>query len=185
MPQPGEPGQIYRVVPFTGQNGKLVIVADVARLLPRLWDGQRALRFLAGLAMLALAFAANAGLIGPAPLPAASAPVQATVAESAALAQAAVAESAVPARAAVAESVAPAQATAGPATALPESVAQREKVAQAASVVEGHHGAVGLGVHPVVLVGLLGLVVVVARSVMPGAGRFARGVPAQRGPPRF
>ncbi|MFG1610508.1 hypothetical protein [Actinoplanes sp. NPDC049265] len=39
-------------------------MAEVARLLPRLWDGQRALRFLTGLAMLALAFAANAGLIG-------------------------------------------------------------------------------------------------------------------------
>jgi hypothetical protein len=59
-------------VRFTGQNGKLVIVADVARLLPRLWDGQRALRFLAGLAVLALAFAANAGLIGSPADPAAS-----------------------------------------------------------------------------------------------------------------
>jgi hypothetical protein len=47
----------------------LVTVADVARVLPRHWDGQRLLRFLAGLALLALAFAAHAGLIaqpGPA-----------------------------------------------------------------------------------------------------------------------
>lgn len=32
------------------------------RALPRLWDGQRLLRFLAGLALIALAFAAHAGL---------------------------------------------------------------------------------------------------------------------------
>jgi hypothetical protein len=44
----------------------LVTVADVARLLPRHWDGQRLLRFLFGLAMLALAFAAHAGLTGTA-----------------------------------------------------------------------------------------------------------------------
>jgi hypothetical protein len=54
---------------FRGQNGKLVIVVDAVRLTPRLWDGQRFLRFLAGLAMLALAFAAHAGLIGPTALP--------------------------------------------------------------------------------------------------------------------
>jgi hypothetical protein len=40
-------------------------------VLPRDWDGARLLRFLAGLAMLALAFAANAGLIST---PAAAAP---------------------------------------------------------------------------------------------------------------
>lgn len=43
-------------------------MADVARLLPRHWDGRRLLRFLAGLALLVLAFAAPTGLTGgPAP----------------------------------------------------------------------------------------------------------------------
>ncbi len=50
------------------QTGRLVTVADVARVLPRHWDGQRLLRFLAGLALLALAFAAHAGLTAPAAL---------------------------------------------------------------------------------------------------------------------
>jgi hypothetical protein len=53
----------------------LFIVADVVRLLPRHWDGQRLLRFLAGLALLALAFAAHAGLTaaaGQVPAPAAT-----------------------------------------------------------------------------------------------------------------
>jgi hypothetical protein len=54
-------------VQHRGQNGTLVTVADVARLLPRHWDGQRLLRFLLGLAMLALAFAAHAGLTDTAP----------------------------------------------------------------------------------------------------------------------
>jgi hypothetical protein len=57
----------------------LVIVADVARLLPRHWDGERLLRFLTGLALLALAFAANAGLTAPAPaLPAPAVPAAVT-----------------------------------------------------------------------------------------------------------
>lgn len=47
---------------YQGQNGKLFIVADVARMLPRHWDGPRLLRFLTGLALLALAFGAQAGL---------------------------------------------------------------------------------------------------------------------------
>jgi hypothetical protein len=38
----------------------LFSVADLARVLPRHWDGRRLLRFLAGLAMLALAFTAPA-----------------------------------------------------------------------------------------------------------------------------
>jgi hypothetical protein len=38
----------------------LVIVALLGRLHPRHWDGQRLLRFLTGLALLALAFAAPA-----------------------------------------------------------------------------------------------------------------------------
>jgi hypothetical protein len=58
----------------------LVGVADVARVLPRLWDGQRALRFLAGLAMLALAFAANAGLISPSVPAPSAAPASVSVA---------------------------------------------------------------------------------------------------------
>lgn len=37
-------------------NGNLIPVAVVARVLPRHWDGSRLLRFLAGLAMLTLAF---------------------------------------------------------------------------------------------------------------------------------
>jgi hypothetical protein len=45
-------------------------VAEVARLLPRHWDGRRLLRFLTGLALLALAFAAPVfaagGFAGPA-----------------------------------------------------------------------------------------------------------------------
>jgi hypothetical protein len=45
----------------------LLTVADVARLLPRHWDGQRLLRFLTGLALLALAFAAYAGVNTPPP----------------------------------------------------------------------------------------------------------------------
>jgi hypothetical protein len=69
-------------VPFRGQNGKLVIVVDAVRLIPRLWDGQRFLRFLTGLAMLALAFAAHAGLTGPAAAPAPATAV--TVVETAA-----------------------------------------------------------------------------------------------------
>ena len=64
------------------QTGRLVTVADVARILPRHWDGQRLLRFLAGLALLALAFAAHAGLIappGPAAVPLAPAMTSTTV----------------------------------------------------------------------------------------------------------
>jgi hypothetical protein len=38
----------------------------VARLLPRLWDAPRLMRFLAGLALMALAFAAYTGLTVPA-----------------------------------------------------------------------------------------------------------------------
>ena len=64
----GVNGHRDREVRFRGQNGRLGIVVDAVRLAPRLWDGQRLLRFLAGLAMLALAFAAHAGLTGPAAL---------------------------------------------------------------------------------------------------------------------
>jgi len=44
-------------------------VATVARLLPRYWDGRRLLQFVAGLALIALAFAVPA-LLGPADQPA-------------------------------------------------------------------------------------------------------------------
>ena len=47
------------------QFGKLIPVTAVARLLPRDWDGGRLLRFLAGLAMLALAFTAPAATATP------------------------------------------------------------------------------------------------------------------------
>jgi hypothetical protein len=57
----------------------LLTVADVARLLPRHWDGQRLLRFLTGLGLLALAFAAHAGLI-TSPTDAPAAPAAAAVA---------------------------------------------------------------------------------------------------------
>jgi hypothetical protein len=45
-------------------------VAAVVRVLPRDWDGRRLLRFLAGLAMLALAFTAPAAPLPPAEPPA-------------------------------------------------------------------------------------------------------------------
>jgi hypothetical protein len=60
----------------------LVIVTAVTRVLPRHWDGRRLLRFLTGLAMLALAFTVHA--TPPAPeLPAPAPPVAVAVAESA------------------------------------------------------------------------------------------------------
>jgi hypothetical protein len=53
----------------------------VARLLPRDWDGQRLLRFLAGLAMLALAFTFRAeGLPAASPVTSSVAPVTTSVA---------------------------------------------------------------------------------------------------------
>ncbi|BCJ55511.1 hypothetical protein Asp14428_69860 [Actinoplanes sp. NBRC 14428] len=52
-------------------------MADVARLLPRLWDGRRLLQFLAGLALIALAFATPA--LAAAPEPQAPAVVVTTV----------------------------------------------------------------------------------------------------------
>jgi hypothetical protein len=43
-------------VRVSARNGRLVGMTAVARVLPRDWDGRRLLRFLTGLAMLALAF---------------------------------------------------------------------------------------------------------------------------------
>lgn len=63
-PHPG------RAVHVARQNGKLIPVTAVARLLPRDWDGGRLLRFLTGLAMLALAFTSPAAPVTPAqPVP--------------------------------------------------------------------------------------------------------------------
>jgi hypothetical protein len=74
----------------------LFIVADLARLLPRHWDGQRLMRFLAGLAMLALGCLASAAPATPVAStvePAAPAPVTVVVAAPAAPAAPAAAES--------------------------------------------------------------------------------------------
>jgi hypothetical protein len=62
MPQRG------RAVHVAAENGKLIGVTAVARVHPRNWDGRRLLRFLAGLAMLALAFTTPAPA-APAPPP--------------------------------------------------------------------------------------------------------------------
>jgi hypothetical protein len=55
----------------------LVVVAVARRLLPRHWDGHRLLRFLTGLALLALTF--GGATVPAAPPPAAPAPVTTTV----------------------------------------------------------------------------------------------------------
>jgi hypothetical protein len=65
-------------VHVAGGNGKLIRVTAVARVLPRYWDGRRLLRFLTGLAMLALAFTTPA----PAPAPAPAAVSSVTAAET-------------------------------------------------------------------------------------------------------
>ena len=49
------------------ENGKLIPVTAVARVLPRNWDGSRLMRFLAGLAMLALAFTTPAPAVPATP----------------------------------------------------------------------------------------------------------------------
>jgi hypothetical protein len=51
----------------------------VARVLPRVWDAPRLMRFLAGLALTALAFAAYAGLTVPVSPPSAGTTVTTTV----------------------------------------------------------------------------------------------------------
>lgn len=57
-------------VRVSARNGRLVPVTAVTRVLPRHWDGRRLLRFLTGLAMLALAFTVHVTPPAPA-LPAA------------------------------------------------------------------------------------------------------------------
>jgi hypothetical protein len=83
-------------VHVAAQNGSLFLVAVVARLLPRHWDGRRLLRFLAGLAMLALAVTAPAVPAPAVPAPPLAAPVDASLS----------AIVAAPERAAVEESIA-------------------------------------------------------------------------------
>jgi len=54
-------------------------VAIVARLSPRYWDGRRLLRFLAGLALVALSFAGPAQVAVAAPAAPAAAVVESTI----------------------------------------------------------------------------------------------------------
>jgi hypothetical protein len=180
------------VVRFTGQNGRLFVVADVARLLPRLWDGQRALRFLAGLAMLALAFAAHAGLIPSvsAPITGSSSPVVASGLSSA-----------LPAAAETsAESSAPGGSSGVTAPGGSSGVTVARGGAAGAGAVGGAAGAgavggatvaVGAGtagvVHGIAAPGagtvvLAGLLVVVATGGL-GAGRLGWRAAVPRGPP--
>jgi hypothetical protein len=55
------------------RNRYVGVVTAVARILPRHWDGQRLLRFLTGLALLALAFLPQPGAAVPVGAPAAPA----------------------------------------------------------------------------------------------------------------
>jgi hypothetical protein len=57
-------------------------VAIVERLLPRYWDGRRLLRFLAGLALLALAFAVRVDAVAAAPPPAPATSVVSTTVDA-------------------------------------------------------------------------------------------------------
>jgi len=57
-------------------------VAIVERLLPRYWDGRRLLRFLTGLALLALAFAVRADAVAAAPAPAPATSVVSTTVDA-------------------------------------------------------------------------------------------------------
>ncbi len=57
------------VVHVAGENGNLILVAVVAHVLPRHWDGRRLLRFFTGLAMLALAFTGPAAFTAAPPAP--------------------------------------------------------------------------------------------------------------------
>jgi hypothetical protein len=141
----------------------LFSVADLARVLPRHWDGRRLLRFLAGLAMLALtltapAFSEQAAFAAP---PAVSGP-------AAFVAPPAVSRLVAPAVSGPAGFAAAAPATAaGPATdaASPDAVA---------SVVDRSFGELPLPLLPSTLV------VAVAVAVLAGV---ATRVPAPRAPP--
>jgi hypothetical protein len=162
-------------VQLKGQNGRLVIVAELARLLPRHWDGQRLLRFLTGLALLALAFAAP---IFAAPVSAAAAPVSAAVAPVPA---------AVPASAAL-PVAAPASGSAASSTATPagQEVVAATPDAQVATRGDRVERVVDTAA-PAALVGAAPVAVRQLRlrpgsdSVPPAAGLRAHG---SRGPPR-
>ncbi len=68
-----------------GGNGNLIPVAVAAHVLPRHWDGRRLLRFLTGLAMLALAWTVPAAIEPAPPVPA----VRAATAQSGPITEAA------------------------------------------------------------------------------------------------
>ena len=59
-------GNRSEVVHVSAGNGKLIGVSALVHVLPRYWDGRRLLRFLTGLAMLALAFTADVPAAPPA-----------------------------------------------------------------------------------------------------------------------
>ena len=76
------------VVHVAGGNGNLILVAVVAHVLPRHWDGRRLLRLFTGLAMLALAFTGPAAFPVAPPAPVvvtASAPGGVVLASAAAI----------------------------------------------------------------------------------------------------
>src|SRR3954464_53257 len=69
-PPAGPPeGKPFRVVRVSAGNGKLIGVSGLVQVLPRYWDGRRLLRFLTGLAMLALSFTAHVREQAPLPAP--------------------------------------------------------------------------------------------------------------------
>jgi hypothetical protein len=111
-----------------------VIVTSLERLYPRYWDGQRFLRFLTGLALLALAFAAPVGPAADAPAAApAPAPVT-TIAERAPAAAEPAAAQPVAAQSAAAQSVATQPASAQPAETCRHDASGYSEVDQPADV---------------------------------------------------
>jgi hypothetical protein len=121
-----------------GHNGKLFIVAVLARLLPRDWDGRRLLRFLTGLALLALSFTVPAAPALAAPAlaaPALAAPALAAPALAApAVAVVAPAPVAVSQPAPAAESTAAATAATEPVAAARSAMQSREYVYDASRI---------------------------------------------------
>jgi hypothetical protein len=155
-----------------------VTVADVARLLPRHWDGQRLLRFLTGLALLALAFAAHAGVtaVPPAAVPAAAVPPAAALT---------VAVPAV-APAAVAQPL-PVPAAAAPATPAEAVAIPADRPARAGDVLRiGVQSKAGAGFATMAVAFVVGLFVVAGiRTVGRPAGPVGvvTGAFGSRGPP--
>ena len=110
-------------------------MAAVQRILPRHWDGRRLLRFLTGLALLALAFTLPAQVAPVPAAPPAAAVSSASPADAAATADAPpTADAAVPARAA--EAVAAEMPTAGAAVRV-------EAIAMLAGISAHAHGSRG------------------------------------------